>query len=649
MAINIIPSVTSLFIPEGKESSFKIKLSEKPANNVKISVFRSAGSESIQVKTASLSFSTTDWNTEKKVFLKALTDGDSQNDQATITLSGNGLISVSITAIQQDNSKSQPNAQHVVIDPVTRIEGHLKIETKVEGGKVSAAWSTATLFRGIERILAGRVPTDAPLITQRLCGVCTYIHMLTSSRCLEQAYAVNIPENAMIVRNLLLGTQFVHDHIVHFYHLNAMDWVDLVSALKADPAAAAKLAHPLAPAIDFAAVQKRLQTFADSGQLGPFKNAYWGHGAYRFTPEQNLLLMSHYLEALKEQAQVARMHAIFGGKNPHPHSVVVGGVTCSGELGQQKRLEEFRSLLNAAIRFVETVYLHDVKVLTGVYGDWAAIGGFDNLMSFGEFPLGPNEPEDLFMPRGIIRNRAFSIEPVDLSKISEHVAHSWYEGTTSRHPTAGETLPKYTGFDAEDRYSWLKAPRYNGSPMEVGPLARVLVAYASGHAETVQAVDQFIGTVGLTIDGMFSTLGRTAARAIETQIIGNAMLGWLDRLAQNIHDGDKQVFEIYAAGTKCQGVGLNEAPRGALGHWADIDNGRLANYQMVVPSTWNFSPRCAQNYPGPVEQALLNTPVQDPSKPLEILRVLHSYDPCIACGVHVIDPRQNEVARVVVR
>lgn len=649
MPINISPSVTSLFIQEGKESSFKVKLSAKPANNVKISVYRSAGSNSIQVKTASLSFSADDWNTEKKVFLKALKDGDSHNDEATITLSGSGLTSASITAIQQDTTTSQPNSQRIVIDPVTRIEGHLKIETQVTGGKVSTAWSTATLFRGIERILTGRSPSDAPLITQRLCGVCTYIHMLTSSRCLEQAYAVSIPENAMIVRNLLLGTQFLHDHIVHFYHLNAMDWVDLVSALQADPSATAKLAHPSAPAIDFAAVQKRLQTFADSGQLGPFKNAYWGHGAYHFTPEQNLLLMAHYLAALQEQAQVAKMHAIFGGKNPHPHSVVVGGVTCSGELGQQTRLEEFRSLLKSAIHFIETVYLHDAKVLASIYNDWAAIGGFDHLMSFGEFPLGPNEPEDLFLPRGIIRNRNLSIEPVDLSKISEHVAHSWYEGTTSRHPTAGETLPNYTGFDAEDRYSWLKAPRYNGSPMEVGPLARVLVAYASGHAETVQAVDQFIGAVGLTIDGMFSTLGRTVARALETQIIGNAMLGWLHRLEQNIQAGDKQVFQSYVAGASCQGVGLNEAPRGALGHWANINNGRLANYQMVVPSTWNFGPRCVENRPGPVEQALVNTPVQDPSKPLEILRVLHSYDPCIACGVHVIDLGRNEVARVIVR
>jgi [NiFe] hydrogenase large subunit len=284
--------------------------------------------------------------------------------------------------------------------------------------------------------------------------------------------------------------------------------------------------------------------------------------------------------------------------------------------------------------------------LANVYADWAAIGGFDNLMSFGEFPLGPNEPEELFLPRGIIFDRNLSVAPVDIEKISEHVAHSWYQGATAQHPRNGETAPNYTGFDTSDRYSWLKAPRYGGHPVEVGPLARVMVAYASGHSEILQLTNDFMGSAGLSVNGMFSTLGRTAARAIETQVIAEAMPGLLDLLQRNIQQGDKQVFETYTAGTSCTGVGLNEAPRGALGHWVDISNTVLANYQMVVPSTWNFGPRCLENKPGPVEQALVNTPVQDAARPLEILRVLHSFDPCIACGVHVLDPNKTEVCRV---
>lgn len=647
MAIQIMTSVSSLKVPEGGENVFTVWLSERPARRVAVRIVRTEGSEYLVPQPTAIRFDSNNWSVPVRVLVKSLTDADSVNDTATFSLFGSNLLGTTVTAVQEDSSQPASSGTRVVIDPVTRIEGHLKIETQVDNGRVTGAWSTATLFRGIELILNGRNPTDAPHITQRLCGVCTYIHMLTASRCIETTYGVSIPENARIVRNLLLGAQFIHDHIVHFYHLHAMDWVDLVSALGADPIQTERLAESLTPdadPIDFVAVQSRLAAFVETGRLGPFANAYWGHTAYRFSPEENLLMTAHYLEALKKQAEVARLHAILGGKNPHPQSVVVGGVTCSGELGKPSTLDLFREILNGATKFVNGVYLPDVRLLASVYKNsgWDAIGGHDHLMSFGEFPQGPDEPEDLFLPRGIILDRNLGdVYPVDMGKILEHVAHSWYEGSSALHPYDGRTTPLFTPMDAEDRYSWLKAPRYDGLPMEVGPLARVLTAYASGHLHVTQEVNEFLGATGLDVTGMFSTLGRTAARAIETVVIADAMLEWVEKLETNISQGVRQVFEIYSPALEARGEGFNEAPRGALGHWLSVKSGKIGNYQLVVPSTWNFSPRCGNNEPGPVEKALMGTPVADTSKPLELLRILHSFDPCIACGVHVIDMEKH--------
>lgn len=642
MPINILTNVSSLEVPEGGTGSFTVTLSQRPARRVTVRISRSEGSSMLVSKTASLTFDSRNWSQPRSVVISALADKDSTHDTAVFLLSGANLQSTSVKVTQKD-STAPAQTTRVVIDPVTRIEGHLRIETEVKGGAVSNAWSTATLFRGIELILNGRDPRDAPLITQRLCGVCTYIHLLTSSKCIEDSCGVVIPENARIVRNLLLGAQFVHDHIVHFYHLHAMDWVDVVSALGADPGATEILAKTLAPdaaPIDFSAVKTRLLNFVNTGKLGPFSNAYWGHSAYRFSPEANLLMVAHYLEALKKQAEIARLHAILGGKNPHLQSVVVGGVTCSGELSKQSTLDLFKQILTSAKQFVDTVYLPDVMYLAQTYqvDDWDAVGGYDNLMSFGEFPQTPDAAGDLFLPRGIILNRDLGrVQPVQMDQILEHVAHSWYEGTSALHPSVGKTAPAYTQMDTSDRYSWLKAPRYAQQPMEVGPLARVLVAYGSGQPQVVDAVETFLGQSGITLQGMFSTLGRTAARAIETAVIAEAMFQWLNELQTNIKQGIRQVFELYNPATAASGEGLNEAPRGALGHWMNVTNGKIGNYQMVVPSTWNFSPRCSLNKPGPVERALVGTPVADPSQPLEVLRTLHSFDPCIACGVHVID------------
>lgn len=529
--------------------------------------------------------------------------------------------------------------ERLVIDPVTRIEGHLKIEVEINNGVVTDAWSSGTLFRGIETILKGREPEEAWLLTQRICGVCTYIHGVTSVRSVEDALNLAIPDNARIVRNLLTGGLFIHDHPVHFYHLSALDWMDIVSALSANPSATESLANalsPTAPAIDFAATQASLQSFVDSGKLGPFAGGYWGHSAYVLSPEENLLFAAHYLHALRQQVKAGRMHAIFGGKNPHIQSLRVGGVTC-GEEVTSLRITEFRNLLTEMQAFIDTIYLPDVRYLAEAYPDWARLGGFKNYLAYGEFQMSSSDPTQLYFPCGVIMNRDIdNIADVVLDRINEHVQHSWYAGAAARYPQQGETVPAYTGYNTADRYSWLKAPRYNGEAMEVGPLARVLVAYGMGHNQIVPQVDQFLAATGLTIDDMHSTIGRSAARAIETKVIADEMGAWLDQLQPGAATRVEAVIPSNGSG-----IGLNEAPRGALGHWINIEGTKIGNYQMVVPSTWNLGPRCASGIRGPVEEALIGTPVADSERPVEILRIVHSYDPCMACAVHIADNDQK--------
>ncbi len=540
--------------------------------------------------------------------------------------------------------------QRVVIDPITRIEGHLRIEVEVTNGKVSNAWSSSTLFRGIEILLQGRDPRDAYLFTQRACGVCTYVHGLASVRAGDAAMGITIPDNARIIRNLLLGAQFLHDHLVHFYHLHALDWVDVVSALKADPKKAADLATKVTTAgwsgvNDFKATQARLKKFVDSGQLGIFANGYWGHPAYKLPAEVNLLAVHHYLLALRQQARTARLHAVFGAKNPHIQSLVVGGVTCATDLTAE-RITEFKFLWQETMDFVNNVYIPDVLAVAGFYKDWAKIGGTQNFLVYGDFPQSAKEPDSFLLPRGAIFKRGVGqVQPVDINAIEEHVKHSWYEGDEALPPARGETKPKPGKLDVNDRYSWMKAPRYKGEPMEVGPLARVLVAYGKGHAPTKKLVDGVLKKLNIPVDALFSTLGRTAARALETKIIGEAMEGWINQLVENVKKGDTKIYKDFEIPNEGMGAGLNDVPRGALGHWLQIKDQKIGNFQLVVPSTWNLGPRCAQNKPSPVEEALINTPVADPKRPVEVLRTVHSFDPCIACGVHVIDPQTNEVYR----
>jgi [NiFe] hydrogenase large subunit len=536
---------------------------------------------------------------------------------------------------------------NIVIDPVTRIEGHLRVETEVSNGKVSNAWSTSPLFRGIEPILKNRDPRDAWMITQRLCGVCTYVHGVTSIRSVEDALDVTIPGNARVIRNLLMGAQFIHDHIVNFYHLHLLDWVDVVSALSADPAKAATLDAQMSSARRrnssfFSAIKEQLAAFANSGQLGPFNNGYWGHPAYILTPEENLVFMANYLEALKAQIQAAKMHAIYGGKNPHPQTMIVGGVTLNRDL-TSTRITEFKNQVIEAQKFINNYYLPDTTYLLNRYKSYASIGMAENLLSYGEFPQSSEEPSSLFFPRGIIMNRATSqVQSVDVRNITEHITHSWYSGTNVLPPSQGETVPNYTGVNTYGQYSWIKAPRYQNKPMEVGPLARVMVNYGRGQSATRNLVDSFLQKLGLPLSAMYSTLGRTAARTIETKVIADAMVGWAGQVSASSQSTsgmpNRKTFSMRSSGT---GMALNEAPRGALGHWVNFSGEKITNYQMVVPSTWNFGPRDAGDVPGPVEKSLVGVPVAVESQPVEVLRVIHSFNPCIACAVHVFDPKTN--------
>ncbi len=451
-----------------------------------------------------------------------------------------------------------------------------------------------------------------------------------------------------------MGAQFQHDHIVHFYHLHALDWVDIVSALKADPKKTAALSDnvsksPWGGASYFKEVQQRLQTFVDSGQLGPFANAYWGHPAYKLPPEANLMAGAHYIEALRLQAKAARMHAIFGGKNPHPQSLVVGGVTCVNDLNPD-RIAEFLYINKETQQFIKDVYIPDLLAVASFYKDWGAIGGTSNFLAWGEFPETEKEPDSLYMPRGTIMKRNLGgVQMAHQEKVTEDVTRAWYTNGKALHPYEGETKPLQENpayRPGDGKYSWFKAPRYEGEPCEVGPLARVLVAYAKGHKDIKPIVDSVLQTLNVPAGALFSTLGRTAARGIETVAIGDAMQGWIMELVANLKGGDTQTYQSYEMPDSAMGLGLNDVPRGALGHWIQIENKKIKNYQYVVPSTWNLGPRDAAGKLGPVEEALIGTPVADPKKPLEVLRTVHSFDPCISCGVHVIDPDSNEVYKI---
>ncbi|MDC7787005.1 nickel-dependent hydrogenase large subunit [Rhodoplanes sp. TEM] len=594
--------------------------------------------------------------------------------------------------IQTPNGFSLDNAgKRVVVDPVTRIEGHLRVEVNLDQNNVIRnAVSTGTMWRGIEVILKGRDPRDAWAFTERICGVCTGTHALTSVRAVENALGIAIPENANTIRNIMQLTLQVHDHLVHFYHLHALDWVDVVSALRADPKATSALAQsispwPLSSPGYFKDLQIRLQKFVDSGQLGPFKNGYWGHPAYKLPPEANLMAVAHYLEALDFQKEIVKIHTVYGGKNPHPNWLV-GGVPCAinvdgtGAVGavNMERLNLVSSIIDQTLAFVEQVYIPDLVAIAGFYKDWLYGGGLSStsVMSYGDIPEYANDYSDrsLQLPRGVILGGNLKeIFPIDLEapgEVQEFVTHSWYrypDESRGLHPYDGVTEPNFalgpatkgtrTNIEALDegaKYSFIKAPRWKGNAVEVGPLARYIIGYAQGKPEFKEPVDKLLKTLDVPVTALFSTLGRTAARGLECQWAAQKLRYYQDKLVATIKAGDLATantdrWQPASWPKEAKGVGFTEAPRGALAHWIRIKDTKIDNYQCVVPTTWNGSPRDPKGNIGAFEAALLDTPMADPNQPLEIIRTLHSFDPCLACSTHVMSPDGREMATVTVR
>ncbi|GHU09434.1 uptake hydrogenase large subunit [Betaproteobacteria bacterium] len=596
-----------------------------------------------------------------------------------------------MSTLETQGFKLDNSGRRVVVDPVTRIEGHLRVEVNLDDNNVIRnAVSTGTMWRGLEVILKGRDPRDAWAFTERICGVCTGTHALTSVRAVENALGIDIPENANSIRNLMQLTLYAHDHLVHFYHLHALDWVDVVSALNADPKATSELAQsisswPLSSPGYFRDIQNRIKAFVESGQLGPFMNGYWGNPAYRLPPEANLLAVTHYLEALDFQKDIVKIHTIVGGKNPHPNWLV-GGMPCAinihgaGAVGaiNMERLNLVAGIIDRTIEFIDQVYLPDLVAIAGFYKDWTYGGGLSSqsLLSYGDIPERANDysASSLLLPRGAIINgdltTVHEIDLADSGQVQEFVSHSWYkyaDESKGLHPWDGETTPHYDpgtnirgtrtrveSFDESAKYSWVKAPRWRGHAMEVGPLARYVIGYAQGKPEFKEPVDELLTNLGLPLEAIFSTLGRTAARGLEASWAAHKMRHFFDKLITTIKSGDETVANVdkwdpstWAPETK--GVGFTEAPRGALGHWIKIKNGKIDNYQAVVPTTWNGSPRDARGQIGAFEASLLDTPVAKADEPLEILRTLHSFDPCLACATHVMSPDGQEMATVKVR
>ncbi|KJR48918.1 Uptake hydrogenase large subunit [Desulfosporosinus sp. I2] len=566
-------------------------------------------------------------------------------------------------------------ATRIVVDPITRIEGHLRIEAVVEGNRIVDALSAGTVFRGIEKIVENRDPRDVWAFVQRICGVCTHIHALASIRAVEDALDIRIPKNANLIRNIMTTTQFVQDHVIHFYHLHGFDWIDVLSALKADPAQTSALARSISNWPNssdgyFRDVQNKVKTLVESGQLGIFANAYWGHPAYRLPPEANLIGVAHYLEALMWQKEVAKIHTIFGGKNPHPN-YLVGGMACTlnmddNDVINMERLNLVKNKIDEAQVFVDQVLIPDIFAIASFYKQDLYGGGGGNYLAYGGIPtIDIREPDSFLFPGGVVLDRDLSkVHDVDLKdakQIQEFVSHSWYrydDPKAGLHPWQGKTeasyegpRPPYTNLDEKKGYSWIKTPRWQGRPMEVGPLARFVVAYAKGNQEIKGLVDDALHHLNLPVSALYSTLGRTLARALEAKYLVNHLAGFYQDLVDNIKAGDSQTFngekwEPEKWPLQAQGVGIAEAPRGALGHWVRINNGKVSGYQAVVPTTWNASPRDDSGQKGPYESSLLDTPILHEDQPLELLRTIHSFDPCLACATHLLNPQGDEILKV---
>jgi quinone-reactive Ni/Fe-hydrogenase large subunit len=560
--------------------------------------------------------------------------------------------------------------KRVIVDPITRIEGHLRVEVEVdENNVIQNAYASSTLWRGLETIVKNRDPRDAGFLMQRICGVCTYSHYRAGIEAVEDALNITPPLNAKLTRSLMNQALFMHDHVVHFYHLHGLDWVDITSALKANPAKASKEAfkyakHPIATGEnDLRLAQEKIKTFIDKGKLGPFANAYWGHETFQLTPEQNLIALSHYLKALEVQRTAAQLMAMFGGKQPHPQSLTVGGVTCVMDLLDPSRMGEYLTKYKEVANFIENAYYADIVMAGQAYALEPSVtqkAGTMNFMSHQEMQLNRNE---FLFDTGIIKNGDLSkVYPINEDLITEEATHAWYADDEALHPYDGKTNPYYTGLkdkmtvdahgkevaskavDETGKYSWIKSPRYDGEAMEVGPLAAVLVSYASGNKKIVKLVDEFLKVTGLPVEALYTTLGRTAARALQTKAIIDNGLETFDTLIENLKV-DQETCATYKIdkNKEYKGRFIGDVPRGMLSHWIRIKNGVVENYQAVVPSTWNAGPIDAKGIQGPYESNLIGLQVKDISQPLEIIRIIHSFDPCIACAVHVMDTSGNEL------
>ena len=562
-------------------------------------------------------------------------------------------------------------SKRITVDPITRIEGHLRVDVEVADNAVSNAWASCTMWRGIERILEGRDPREAWLFTQRFCGVCTTVHAMASVRAVEDALKLEIPLNAQYIRNLILINHGLHDHIVHFYHLSALDWVDVMQIPKADPAKTAALAESLSPWTrnsknEMKAAQQKVLGVAASGQLGIFTNGYWGHPAMKLSPEVNLLAFSHYVQALEYQRKANQVVGMLGGKTPHIQNLTVGGVANAINLDSlatlnMDRLGQIKSLMDEVTPFVQQVYLVDVCALAAMYSDWFNYGrGVDNYLAVPDLPL-DSKGTQFDLPGGYISGgqlssvHAFHSAADNLFRegVVEDVSHAYYKGSAALQPWKGETIPDFTDFQPEGKYTWVKAPRFQGKPAQVGPLAQILVGYAQGHALTRKWTDLTLDTISkvagkkITIEHMHSTMGRYVARAIRACMLSELADKHWNLLVNNIAKGDVAIHNTpsFPKGT-IEGVGTHEAPRGTLSHWVVVDDGKIKNYQAVVPSTWNGSPRDAAGKHGPYEASLIKNPIADPEKPLEVLRTIHSFDPCMACACHTFDPDGKPISTV---
>ena len=562
--------------------------------------------------------------------------------------------------------------KRISIDPITRIEGHLRIDCEIENGVVTNAWSSGTMWRGMENIVKGSDPRDAWMIMQRICGVCTTVHAIMSVRAVEDALGAKVPVNAQYIRNMILSAHSMHDHIVHFYQLSAMDWVDITAALNADPDKAAEMLKGISTwglnsANEFRNVQNKIKSLVESGQLGIFANGYFGHPAMKLPPEVNLIAVAHYLQALECQRDCNRIVALLGGKTPHIQNLAIGGVANPINLDSQsvlnlERLMFVKSCIDRLNDFVTQVYRVDAAIIAAYYPEWLNLGKTSgNYLSVPEYPI-DGDNSKFVLTGGYIENFDISsFRPITQQKdefvvkgIKESGKHAWYEDDEPLEPWAGLTRPKYTGWQDEGKYSWVKAPSFYGKVVEVGPLAYLMCNLANENKDTLHHFNHIKGLYEklsgntLSVDHLHSTLGRIIARTVHCCVLNNILEQQWKLLVDNIGTGDTVAYlktDIPQTG-EFKGVGFGEVPRGMLSHWVVVKNGKIENYQAVVPSTWNAGPRNQNDEMGPYELSIIGTPVADPTKPLEVVRTIHSFDPCMSCAVHVVNTENGEVTQV---